>query len=282
MRVLLFGANGLLGQHFHDALKDTEGVEVTPITRHECDFNEIGQIHEVMELHRPDIAINCVAYTAVDAAEEDSIDCHIINVLGAIELAVACSQYDSKLIHFSTDFVFDGRQRHPYVETDDHNPLNFYGETKSMADKSLLEIYSKNVWIFRLQALFGKGDYFLTELLSNESPVEIVADMLSSPTYAKDVADIISARLHRLPIPGVYHLRSEGTASWYDLAVEARNCAKNSGLVVPVGYDWYAEDYEAERPRYTIMSTEKAKNVGLVLPHWKQSVKKYVLNNFDV
>jgi dTDP-4-dehydrorhamnose reductase len=273
MRILVTGKNGQLGQSLHKVLSASAKIdnndgsnEFIFVGRKELDFSNDSNInHYFSSNNKFDIIINCAAYTAVDKAEEEPELANKINHLAVKKIAEIANKQKSKLIHISTDYVFDGESDKPYTETDTTNPINIYGKTKLAGEKALQDTMSTNAIIIRTSWLYSEfGNNFVNTMLKlgkEQDELNIVNDQIGSPTYATDLAEII---LHIIKTKGfkgagqttqIYHYSNDGKISWYDFAKEIFKIAKIDCKVNPIITKQYPTP--ARRPKNTVMKKIK-------------------------
>lgn len=300
MNVLLTGANGQLGRAVQHALEVNAQAlqnEWTATTKKELDITDADAVEKYVLEHHINIIVNCAAYTNVNGAENDEATCRAVNVDGAKNLADAASKNGALLIHFSTDYVFNGMTFKPYEETRQTMPVNVYGQSKLDAEKAIIDS-GCNYLIFRLQGLYSiyKPNFFSAILQKAKNcagtPMKVVYDQITGIVNAVDVATALLEITEGTPgLPsllskrGIYHLSDKGCASWYDYAVYAcRYLGVSYGPIVPVTATEYKKAMRkqgvkvADRPYYSVLSKEKfIADFGsqIVLHHWSQS-----LNNF--
>ena len=229
--------------------------------------------------------INCAAYTAVDKAEDDSEIAQKLNADALINICTVAKHYGAKLIHFSTDYVFDGSSSVPYIETDTPNPQSVYGRTKLQGEQNIIELLPEH-YIIRTAWLYGKsGNNFVStmlRLMNEKDSLKVVNDQRGSPTYAVDLAkavlQIIQQNNHRY---GVYHYSNEGNITWYDFAGEIYRLGKEMGLlkrtcsVVPCTSSEFPQ--KAHRPSFSLLNKQKIKEAfSLFIPNWNESLSLYL------
>ena len=222
--ILITGANGQLGQVFRTILSTEDAI----FKGRELDITDIQALREFASQHKIETIINTAAYTAVDLAETESALAFHINSLGVRNLALISKEFEIKLIHISTDYVFDGTNYKPYNEQDTPNPMSVYGRSKLEGEKSILEL-TYSAYIIRTSWLYsGFGKNFLTNitrLAQEREQLSIVADQIGTPTYAPDLARAILELIPTLQphTKHILHYSNQGTASWYDFAYEIVN-----------------------------------------------------------
>jgi dTDP-4-dehydrorhamnose reductase len=230
MKILLFGGSGQLGFELKKRAADLNFSLVSPVTK-EVDITEGAQVKRLVESLRPDIVINSAAYTAVDKAEEEVNLAFAVNAEGARCVAEACAQSKVRLIHISTDYVFDGLLGRPLREDDPVNPVSVYGRSKLKGEEFVTEIAGELGLIVRTQALYGqKGVNFVQTMLrlfAEREELKIVADQFVSPTWAGWLAEAV-LDLARISAHGTLHASCSGVVSWYDFAAEIHRLAAPS------------------------------------------------------
>lgn len=277
-RILVTGANGQLGQCIKELSSKIDSNN-TYIFKSSADLN-ITQYKQVITefiIGNFDFCINCAAYTNVDKAETDVENAADVNTFGVKNLAIACKQTNTTLLHISTDFVFDGSKNSPYTETDTTSALGVYGATKQQGEKEIIQNLSQ-YYIIRTSWLYSEyGHNFMKSMirLGNEKvQLSIVDDQTGTPTYAKDLAEVLINIITRKPIPyGIYHLSNEGTATWFEFAQAIFEINNNSINLSPITTEAYP--LPAKRPKYSVMDKTKLKKaLSLEIPHWKDSLAK--------
>lgn len=281
--VLVTGSNGQLASCIKDLANQYKNLNFIYTDYKELDICDLKQLNTFFKSNlKIDYCINCAAYTAVDKAESEVDKAFEINATGAKNLAIVCRKFDAVLVQISTDFVFDGKKKEPYIETDVANPISVYGATKLQGEveiKQLLEKY----FIFRTSWLYSEhGTNFMKTMLRlAETPDEIsvVSDQIGTPTYAGDLAavilKIISSKNTNF---GLYHYSNEGVASWYDFAKTIFEESNTEINLNPIKTDAYPTP--AKRPKHSVLNSEKAQKVfNMQLHKWevalKQLLKRY-------
>lgn len=276
MRVLVTGHRGILGRAVVAELK-RRGVDATGADVSEMDIADGGRVRAVVGRLRPGLVINCAAFTAVDACEVERDLCFAVNATGAGNVAAAAAAEGARLVHLSTDYVFDGESRVPYAEDAEPAPLSAYGESKLEGERLVAEA-ARDHLIVRTAGLFGVGGVsFVSKILArakNGGPLEVVNDQWSSPTYAGHLAGAL-AELLDIDLRGVVHVAGAGVASWYDVAAEV---LKLTASDVPVRAISAADlDLAARRPAFSALDCSRyAALAGRVVPHWREGLKAYL------
>jgi dTDP-4-dehydrorhamnose reductase len=283
-KILLLGKNGQVGWELQRALGPLG--EVWALDYPEVDLGEGVALRQLVVEHKPDIVINAAAYTAVDKAESEPERAMRINGLAPGALAEAAKQAGALLVHYSTDYVYDGAKREPYVETDAPHPLGAYGRSKLAGDQAIAQVGCDHL-IFRLCWIYGaRGQNFaltMMRLARERETLRVVADQLGSPTWARLIAEATALALKQslaandpAVFNGVYHLRAGGETSWHGFAsriVELMPVAERKCRTVEA---IRTAEYPtpAKRPPYSVMSCEKLRRTfGLELPPWEQSLR---------
>ena len=276
-KILVTGAHGQLGSELNlraGALKKHDFVFADRV-----DFDIADQqiVHDFITDGQFNFVINCAAYTAVDKAETERGAAFKINGDAAGYIAKACKEAGARLIHISTDFVFDGSISRPLLEDDATNPLGVYGASKLEGEKQI-QTYCPEAVIVHTAWLYSSfGNNFVKTIirLCKEKPsLNIIADQVGSPTYAGDLAAAVLEILDSANwVPGVYHYSNEGAASWYDFAIAIRNIAGLTTPINPIETSQYPTP--ATRPKYSLLNKKKIKaTYGLTIPYWRDSLEQ--------
>lgn len=260
MRALITGAEGQLASELLSTVPT--GVQLRPVNRAECDITELAIVEKEFRSFRPDIIINTAAYTAVDAAEENQDLAFQVNARGAENVAKAARLVGSRLIHISTDYVFDGERSTPYPPEAPTHPLNVYGASK-LAGEEAVRVECPAALIIRSGWVYSStGNNFLVRILhllrSGASP-RVVADQRGTPTLAADLAEILWLCATHPELKGTYHFANAGDSSWYEFACEIRTVAagERAGTGVPEIVPVTSAEYNAPaaRPRYSVLDS---------------------------
>lgn len=277
--VLVTGANGQLGSEIQMLVTKYPQYDFTFSDRSTLDFSNLCKLEDYFDKNSFDIIINCAAYTAVDKAESDEDLANTINNRAVSLLAKIAKKKNIALIHISTDYVFDGQNYRPYIETDQTDPQGIYGRTKRDGEDAILEASPKNSIIIRTSWVYSSiGNNFVKTMLrmgKERDSLDVIFDQVGTPTYARDLAKTILDVLPQIKneTPEIYHYSNEGVASWYDFAqtifeLTGINCNVNAIV---------AEEYPlpAPRPHYSLLNKAKIKNdFGISIPYWKNSLKE--------
>lgn len=278
--ILLTGAKGQLGNELTIALQPltkNNGIELLLTDVDTLDICNCEAVMSYCATHRPDIIINCAAYTAVDKAESDKEMAQKLNVEAIGNLAQAAKSINAKIIHISTDYVFDGTAHEPYKESDATSPKSVYGITKAEGEQNLLKICPDAI-ILRTAWLYSTyGRNFVKTMLSlgeQRDKLTVVADQFGTPTYAADLAAaIVHIMSHTTWEPGIYHFTNSGFATWYDFASAIMLLSHTNCEVLPIATEQYPTP--AQRPHYSVLSKQKITDTfGLIPPHWLEALTR--------
>lgn len=277
-KVLVFGASGMLGSSVVSALAQIPEVVATPLSSRNCDITNPDAVDATVTNAAPDVIINCAAYTAVDAAEDDASAANALNHLAPLYIARAANKVNALLIHVSTDYVFDGTASSPYSENAQTAPLGIYGKTKLLGEQAIAATATRYA-IIRTQWLYaphGKN-FFLTMLrLFNSRPtISVVSDQIGSPTFTPDLADAIVkvALSFQQGQSGIYHFANSGSCSWYDFAISIAALANTSCQISPIPSSQYPT--RATRPHFSVLDTSKlASAFNISIPHWRDALNR--------
>ena len=280
-KVLVTGGNGQLAQTIGSIANQFPSLDVTITNSKELDITIKKGVEQFFDINKISWCINCAAYTAVDNAENESEKAYEVNGIGVKLLADSCKKFNTKLIHISTDFVFDGNKQSPYNESDLTNPQTVYGRSKLEGENwviSTLEHY----FIIRTSWLYSEfGNNFLKTMLrlgKTKKNVKVVNDQIGSPTYAKDLAVFIMKIIERKSNAfGLYHYCNLGEVSWFEFAKSIFEIADIKTNVNPISTENYPT--AAKRPRYSVLDISKTQQTfDEQMPFWKDSLKKAIKN----
>lgn len=291
MKILLFGKEGQVGWELQRSLL-TLG-DIIASEQHELDFENPDDVRGWVRRHEPDIIVNAAAYTAVDQAEAEPEKARRINADAVGVLAEEAKRLDAWLVHYSTDYVFDGEKVGTYVEDDLPNPLSVYGRTKLEGEMRVRECHAKHL-IFRTSWVFAaRGKNFaktMLRLAKERDTLKVIADQHGAPTSAELLADVTALALHRVlhnqhrsDLSGTYHLVAGGETSWHDYAQYVVTVARERGIVLKTTpehiYPIKTEEYPlpAKRPRNSRLSVSKITGAfGVQLPDWHHQVRRLI------
>lgn len=275
MKILVTGANGQLGMELRTELEKSF-PSCAVFTDHETlDITDAKGVEAFVTNNDITHIVNCAAYTAVDRAEEEKMQCARLNTDAVKNIALAADAAGAKVIHISTDYVFDGTNHRPYRESDKVNPISQYGTTKRKGETSLLALSPEAIIIRTAWLYSSHGKNFVKTMLrlaKENHEVRVVCDQVGTPTYARDLARAIAKVLKSQQwVAGIYHFTDEGAASWYDFAKAIFRIAGKDVKVIPIP----TEDYPtpASRPAYSILDRSRIKaTYGVEIPHWEESL----------
>ena len=276
MKILITGHKGMLGSDvmmrlfaFHDVTgKDIEDFDIASLKSCEDVISETG----------PEVVINCAAYTNVDGCESERDRCFAINAEGVKNIVLACKDRGTKVVHISTDYVFDGKKGTPYVEDDARAPLNVYGQSK-LAGEEYLEQLCENFLLIRSAWLYGRnGKNFvktIVEKARSDKHLEVVDDQVGSPTFTWDLAAAIQLLIEG-QFRGTFHVTNRGSCSWYAFAERILKFAGITGVTVrPIKSDNLARP--AHRPHYSVLNCRKfTQATGKTMRYWQVAVDDYL------
>jgi len=292
MKILVTGKNGQLGQSIKRLLDEKCFANLSSFSfiftgREELNLETLESIQSYFVRNDIDIIINCAAYTKVDQAEEDQIQANLINHNAVRELAKISKKSKIKLIHISTDFVFNGHKKEPYTEDDKTSPINIYGKTKLAGELAIISTMPFNSIIIRTGWVYSEfGNNFVKTILNlatKSNTLDIVSDQIGTPTYAYDLANLIlqivgsESFLENEKPTSIFHYSNEGKSSWYEFAKEVISISGINCHLNPIN----TEDYPlpVKRPKYSILSKKKiSQEYALSIPHWKNALKDCLKN----
>lgn len=276
MNILITGCNGQLGNEMRNVLSGNEQYNVIYTDVAELDLTDAQALEQFFEANPIDVVVNCAAYTAVDAAEDNEALCRLINVDAVRLLATTAHSHGAKVVHVSTDYVFDGKGHRPYREDDPTCPQSVYGFTKLDGEKALFDAAPDSV-VLRTAWLYSPyGKNFVKTMLTlgrTREALNVVVDQVGTPTYAYDLALAIKAVIDAEKwVAGVYHFSDEGAVSWYDFTKAIHRLAGiTSCNVSPCMSDQFPA--KAARPNYSVLDKTKIKaTYGITIPYWEDSL----------
>ena len=294
MKILITGSSGMLGSDLCDALgreHEIAGLDINEASRgmghgscehfYKADILNCKVISEIIEREKPDLVIHAAAWTDVDGCEQDPEKAGRINTFGTENVAKASASTGVPLMFISTDYVFDGDKKKPYIENDKTNPLNVYGKTKQKAEEIISKIMSRYV-VVRTSWLFGRnGKNFVDTIISKaekEGALKVVDDQVGTPTYTKDLATALKALIGSIEPAGkeTVHITNSGRCSWYEFAVRI---LQERGLkdvkVIPIKSSECSRP--ARRPSFSVLDNKKfLKMTGHRIRDWSEAVKEYI------
>lgn len=278
MKILVTGAYGQLGKELQEVLEETHPGMSVYTDADTLDITDCKALDNFIEKENFSHIVNCAAFTSVDKAETEQSICYRINSEAVQNIASAASKFGIKVVHISTDYVFDGKSHKPYRESDKVNPLSAYGNSKRKGEVLLLSMCPDAV-IIRTGWLYSPhGKNFVKTMLRlgrEKDEIGVVCDQIGTPTYARDLAEAICTVLFsRQWIPGIYHFSDEGACSWYDFSNFILKMTGNGKCKV---YPLQTEDFPtaATRPHYSILDKSLIKKTyGIKIPFWADSLDK--------
>ena len=279
MNILITGSYGQLGSEIRTLYTKKAGEHHFIFTDVDTlDICDETAVSDFFAAHKIDLVVNCAAYTAVDKAESDTDKCRQINSLAVRNLMSAAKRHGARIIHISTDYVFDGTAHKPYVETDRIAPQSVYGSTKAEGEAILLDNYADGSIIIRTSWLYSTfGNNFVKTMLrlgKERKELSVVFDQVGSPTNAADLAEaILSIVCSDRFEGGVYHYSNEGVCSWYDFAEAIFRLSGYSTQLHPIRSSEYPT--RAERPHYSVLDKARVREAfGITIPHWRTALEE--------
>lgn len=278
-KILVTGANGQLGNSIRSLASQYPEFNFLFTDVDTLDICDPVAVHLYVTKNQVNYILNCAAYTAVDKAEDNEEICSRINWIAVRNLGDAACSVGAKVIHVSTDYVFDGTNCQPYVETDATCPVSAYGRTKLAGEKALMEACPNSV-IIRTAWLYSEfGTNFVKTMLrlgSEREELRVIFDQVGTPTYAGNLAAAILAIVEQASndffVPGIYHFSDEGACSWYDFTVKILQLADITCRVVPIETKEYPT--LATRPHYSVLNKGKIKQIYKIsISHWEESLR---------
>jgi len=274
-KILITGAGGMLAQDVDAVLQGS--CEIITKGEHDLDICHGDKVCEIIDNLRPDIVINCAAYTQVDDCETEHEKAFAVNAEGVRNIALACRDQGSLLVHISTDYVFDGTKKESYRETDETHPLSIYGQSKLAGEKFVRDILKRFV-IIRSLWLYGRGgnNFVATiqKLAQEKAELRVVNDQTGTPTYTRDLAHAIKAMIggnHQ----GIYHISNQGTCTWYEFACRIVKLTNSPVKVIPISSDEIKRP--AKRPTYSVLDCSRfIQESGMELRHWDAALQEYL------
>ena len=293
MKILLLGADGQLGYELHRACAPLGDIQACTLSgrlagRQGCaqvDFEQPGVLDALVREHRPRLVLNAVAHTAVDRAEDEPTLAHRVNATAVGELAEACKRQGAKLVHYSTDYVFDGRLRRPIREDDPTGPVSVYGQTKLAGEQAIAasgcdHLVLRTAWVYA-----ARGQNFLRtalKLARERDEIHIVNDQVGSPTPARWLAAATALALaRRFDAQGTWHVVADGECSWHEFAQAILGDALVAGVIdhAPKLVGISSQEYptKARRPAYSRLDSSRfANDFGLRLPDWREGLREVI------
>ena len=287
MKIVVTGAAGQLGSTIASAYRDR--ADIVAVTRQVLDLGDLPAVEAFVARQRPDVVINCAAYNDVDGAEDHAVEAIRVNALAVRALARAAAEAGATLVHYGTDFVFDGRlpteaqgakagtEREPYSEDDEPAPQSVYGVSKLLGD--WFAAGTPRHYVLRVESLFGGSQRRssvdrIADAISKRQPARVFIDRTVTPSYVQDVADATWALLSADARPGLYHCVNSGVTTWFELAREiGRILGVEPELVAVKVAD---VKMKARRPQYAALSNAKLAAAGIAMPAWQDALRRYL------
>ena len=281
MTIAVIGADGQLGR---DLLEVLSHHQLTPLGHADADITDRASVTSALAAAKPDWVINAAAMTHVDRCEDDAEQAFLVNAIGARHVAEASKENNASLIHISTDYVFDGSKRSPYVESDETNPINAYGISK-LAGELYVRYLQPEHYVVRTSGLYGAhpcrgkgGRNFVDTMLAladERDEINVVSDEVLTPTYSIDLAHQVAAIIDKAPPPGVYHATNAGECSWYEFAREIfRIAGKEIAVGETTSAAWGAP---ATRPAYSVLDNAALRDAGIdSMPDWRDALQRFM------
>ena len=276
MKYAITGAAGQLGSTFVREL-GRRGADLVPLTHASLDLADDVAVRDTVAGLRPDVILNCAAYNAVDRAEDEAATALAVNAFGVRALARAAAEAGSVLVHYSTDFVFDGLASAPYRETDRANPRSVYGQSKLIGE--WFAAAAPTAYVLRVESLFGGPQTHgsvdrIADALRNGQEARVFVDRIVSPSFVDDVVAATLALLANRSAPGLYHCVNTGAATWLDVGTEIARVLGVAPALAPVTME--EVQMRATRPRYCALSNEKLAAAGVHMPEWQDAIRRYL------
>ncbi len=282
--ILVTGANGQLGMELAQLVSKYPAYHFVFTTREEMPLDNFDLINEMIDRNQPKYVVNCAAYTAVDKAESDKEMAHRINAEAPGVIAAACLRNNARLIHISTDYVFNGNGQKPYKEDDPTDPVNYYGESKLQGEQQVMSqnsgsIIIRTAWVY---SQFGKNFVkTILRLVKEKEAINVVSDQYGTPTYAADLAEAIMQIITVLDAEtdsagsshaGIYHFSNDGIINWHEFAVAIRDISGSSCKVNPISASEYPTP--ARRPSYSVLDKSKiSRGFNISIKPWRERLE---------
>lgn len=276
MRVFITGAGGQLGQDMVKFCK-TNRIEYVSFDSKALDITKIGEVRHHITANRPDVIINCAAYNAVDSAETEWKKAFLVNGIGVKNLVLSANAIGAVMVHYSSDYIFDGDSDRPYTIGDHPNPLSRYGESKLLGEQ-MIENLSQSYFLIRTSWVFGQGNtnfpQKILEWSKNQKQMKVVIDQVSSPTYT---VDLVKATFDLLKTQffGKYHITNADSCSRFTWAEYILSKIGWKGTLLPAKSSEF--NTAAKRPSYSVLDNfGTAETIGYQLPHWKDATDRFL------
>jgi dTDP-4-dehydrorhamnose reductase len=276
--VLVTGARGLLGTAI---AREFAGMDVSGLGRGDLDITDAGAVRRTVQEIQPALIVNCAAYNDVDGAQNQPAEALAVNAIGVRTLVSAAAASSCSVVHYSTDFVFDGEATAPYTEDDEPQPKSFYALSKLLGEWLAGEY--PRAYILRVESLFGdlptgrakrRSLHTIIEQIKEGEEVPVFTDRTVSPSYTIDVARATRALFEREVPPGLYHCVNSGAATWAQIAEEAGRILGRPTRLKPITLE--SANLKAPRPRFCALSNARLASQGIVMPPWQEALRRYL------
>jgi dTDP-4-dehydrorhamnose reductase len=288
-KIIVFGCNGQVGTESVKLFKELGTVKA--ISRKEVDITDESSVKEIIKTEKPNIVINAAAYTKVDLAEDEQELCYAVNSKACMNLANACKDINALLVHYSTDYVFNGESKKPWLETNNPEPLSVYGKSKLEGEDCIINsgcsyLIFRTSWVYSMT-----GNNFLLTMLRlarERDSLSIVSDQIGSPTWSRTIVNLTKQAVEKViqreglnDVKGLYHLTSKGETSWHGFASKIIGIAmeneelkiNNLDQIKPIPSDAYPQ--KAHRPMYSVLDTSLLeKDFGVIVPSWDDELQE--------
>ncbi len=283
IKIALIGVDGQLGVDINSCFKG-KGLEVIGLVGlKDIDVCNYRMSDNILKKIKPELVVNTAAFHDVDLCEDEVLSAFKVNVMGVKNIALICREMNIPLMHFSTDYIFDGKKKKPYLENDCARPINLYGISK-LAGEQVIQYVLEKYYIIRLSGLYGHADCagkrggnfveMMIKLAKKEKVIKVVSDQILTPTSTRNVAEKLY-ELIQTGSYGIYHMTNTGECSWYEFACEIFKLMKLPAKVVPTTTDQFGA--RARRPKYSVLDNLNLRKIGLVdLRNWKEALKDYI------
>ena len=281
MKIAIIGASGQLGYDISNAFSKNS----IPLSHEDIEIKNSKNCMDVFRLAKCDVIINCAAYTRVDDSEDFPEESFAINTIGAKNIALVCDELNITNVFISTDYVFNGEKNIPYTEEDRPNPVNIYGLSK-YAGEVVTKNYCSKYYIIRLASIYGsrggsgKGGNFvkwMIEKAKSGEPLNVVDDLVMSPTYTVDAAETIKSIIKRGLPYGVYHVTNQGHCSWFEFSKEIFKILDTNSKVIPIKSQEL--NRKAKRPKFSALQSTKLNRFGIEMRYWDDALRDYLINH---
>ena len=282
MKIVITGCDGQLGKEIVKQLNREEkisGNELFALNRLKLDISDFNNVNKYISSIKPDVVINCAAFTKVDLCEDEIELAYKINSIGPKNLSICCEKVNAKLVQISTDYVFDGKNKNLYIEDDITNPQSIYGKSKLLGEKYVQDFCSK-YFIIRTAWLYGDGNNFVNTMLKlseSKDEINVVNDQIGTPTSTVDLAKVILKLIYTENY-GLYHGTNKGYCSWYDFAKKIFEIKKIDIKVNPINSEEYIS--KVKRPQYSVLDNFLLRIINLdEFRNWEDALYEYLNKN---